>query len=141
MDITGTWEMVLQSSPEPNLTKEVFDAGLTVEGHVARDKYSTLAAAVSADMLEWFRKNYAYEEKELSKSTGKKDWDYLEEIAASSIAGSKGVFFLPHFSGAGAPANDNRSLGAFVGLNNSIELCMKVLTTSSRTCFSHLRKV
>ncbi len=121
MDITGTWEMVLQSSPQPTLTKEVFDAGLTVEGHVARDTFSTLAAAVSADMLEWFRKNYAFEEKELSKSTGKKDWDYLEELAHSSVPGSNGVFFLPHFSGAGAPINDNRSLGAFLGLNNFAE--------------------
>lgn len=35
-------------------------------------------------------------------------------------AGANGCFFLPHFSGAGAPHIDNRSMGAFLGLSNSV---------------------
>lgn len=121
MDITGTWEMVLQSSTKPFLNNDVYEAGLTVDSHVVKDKYCTLGCAVSADMIEWFRANYGFEEKSIAQQTGKTDWDYLIEKAESAPCGSKGVFFLPHFSGAGSPINDNRSLGAFIGLSNSAD--------------------
>lgn len=117
-NITGTWEMVIQSSSEPYLNHEMFASGLIAESHVARNTYITMGCAVSADMLEWFRKNYGFEEKHMMEDGVKSDWDYLMEKAEISPAGSNGAFFLPHFSGSGTPANDNRSLGAFVGLSN-----------------------
>jgi xylulokinase len=39
------------------------------------------------------------------------------EQAAQAPCGAHGVFFLPHFAGAGSPVNDPRALGAFVGLS------------------------
>ena len=52
-------------------------------------------------MLEWFRDNYGFEEKEIENKTGKPDWDSLMEKAARAPCGSNGVFFLPHLAGAG----------------------------------------
>lgn len=121
MDVTGTWEVIIQSSTKPILNNKVYEAGIAVDAHVAKDKYCNVAAAVSLNMIEWFRKNYGFEEKYKSQQTGKKDWEYLEQIIINSSCGSKGVFFLPHFSGAGAPINDIRSTGAFIGLSNVVE--------------------
>jgi xylulokinase len=119
MDITGTWEIILQSSPQPNLTGDVFRAGLTIDSHVAKDAYAYIGAAVSADMLEWFRKHYGFEEKSLAAESGKTDWDFLMEKVDAAPPGANGAFFLPHFQGAGNPINDTRSLGAFIGLSNA----------------------
>ncbi len=119
MDITGTWEIILQSSFRPNLSSEVFQAGLTVDSHVARNTFATLGSAISADMLEWFRKHYAFEEKNEAEAAGTSDWDILMQKVLETLPGSNGVFFLPHFGGAGCPTNDNRSLGAFLGLSNN----------------------
>ncbi len=120
MDITGTWEIILQSSHKPNLSSDVFKAGLTVDSHVAKNTFATLGSAISADMLEWFRKHYAFEEKSMAKAAGENDWDILMQKVLTADPGSNGVFFLPHFGGGGCPVNDNRSLGAFVGLSNNV---------------------
>jgi len=117
MDVTGTWEIVLQSSPELMLSREIFNAGLLIESHVAKDTYLVAGYSPSALMLEWFRDNYAHEEKTLKEQTGTSEWAYLMEKAEKALCGSHGAFFLPHFAGAGAPVNDNRALGAFVGLS------------------------
>ncbi len=117
MDVTGTWEIVSQSSSDLILNTTMFEAGLIVESHVAKNTYLTSAYSPSALMLEWFRDNYGYEEKTLEQQTGKSEWASFMEKAANVPCGSNGVFFLPHFAGVGAPYNDNRALGAFVGLS------------------------
>ena len=43
------------------------------------------------------------------------------EKAAQAPCGSNGVFFLPHLAGAGTPAIDSRSLGAFIGLSTAAD--------------------
>jgi xylulokinase len=95
----------------------MFEAGLIVESHVAKDTYLISGYSPSALMLEWFRDNYAHEEIALQKQTGTSAWAYLMEKAEKAPCGSNGAFFLPHFAGTGAPVNDNRALGAFVGLS------------------------
>jgi xylulokinase len=119
MDITGTWEMVIVSTPKPYLSKKIFKNGLIVESHVIPDTYCITAAAVSADMLEWFRRNYS--EKKSTDNAEAADWEHLINIASDRSCGSGGVIFLPHFSGRACPNPDNRSLGAFAGLSNSVE--------------------
>jgi sugar (pentulose or hexulose) kinase len=121
MDITGTWEIIVQSSEKPNLSPEVFNAGLTVDSHVARNTFATIGSAISADMLEWFRRHYAHEEKAAAQATGISDWELLMQRVEAVSPGANGVYFLPHFGGAGSPINDNRSLGAFIGLSNTAE--------------------
>jgi len=117
MDITGTWEIVSQASSELILNHTIFNAGLTVESHVAKDQYLISGSSPSALMLEWFRDNYGSEEKLLQQHTGQSEWTALMEKAEKVPCGSLGAVFLPHFAGAGAPFNDNRTLGAFVGLS------------------------
>jgi xylulokinase len=118
MDITGTFEMVLSSSDHLNLSRSYMEAGLTVESHVASDVFGIMGFNVSGDMLEWFRKNYCEKEMLLAGEAGKSDWEFIIENALKSTCGSKGVFFLPHFSGSFCPVMDGRSQGAFVGLSN-----------------------
>ncbi|TFG57630.1 MAG: xylulose kinase, partial [Spirochaetales bacterium] len=72
-------------------------------------------------MLEWFKNNFAAEEQKLADAKGVSVWDPLMDLAKEVPAGSRGVFFLPHFAGAGAPHVDNRSLGAFAGLNEGAD--------------------
>ncbi len=121
LDVTGTWEIVLATIPEPVLTPEVQKLGVTVETHVARDTYAVWGGAVAADMLEWYRQEYGYQAQHQAEKEGGVDWDYLMAAAAASPAGAKGVMFLPHMSAAGSPVVDARSLGAFVGLSNFAE--------------------
>jgi xylulokinase len=118
LDVTGTWEIVLTATDEPNLTAEVFEAGLVSEAHVARGKFAGWGGAVAAEMLEWYRKEYGLGAKQAAETSGGDDWDYLMAEAAASPPGSRGVMFLPHLSGSGCPVKDGRSMGAFVGLTN-----------------------
>lgn len=118
LDVTGTWEIVLVTIPDPILTPKVQKLGVTVETHVARDTYTVWGGAVASDMLEWYRKEYGFEAQQRANEAGGVDWDYLMAEASASPAGAKGVMFLPHMSAAGCPVVDARSLGAFVGLSN-----------------------
>ena len=118
LDITGTWEIVLTTIPEPTLTADIQRLGVTVEAHVARDAYAVWGGAVASDMLEWYRKEYGFKAQQLAQIEGGVDWDYLIAEAASSPAGARGIMFLPHMSAAGCPVVDARSLGAFVGLSS-----------------------
>lgn len=118
LDVSGTWEIVLASLREPVLTPEAQRTGVTVEAHVARDMYAIWGGAVSSDMIEWYRQQFGFEARHQASMTGGVDWDFLMADAAAAPAGSRGVMFLPHLSGAGCPTVDPRSLGAFVGLSN-----------------------
>jgi xylulokinase len=117
LDVSGTWEIILASAPQPVLTPEAQRTGVTVEAHVARDLYAIWGGAVSSDMLEWYRNQYGFEAKARATECNGVDWDFLMQEAAASPAGARGVMFLPHMSGAGCPDVDPQSLGAWVGLS------------------------
>ena len=122
LDVTGTWEIVLTTIPEPVLTPDVQRLGVTVETHVARNTYAVWGGAVASDMLEWYRNEYGrVPQKQAKNEEGRVDWDSLMEEASASPAGARGVMFLPHMSAAGCPVVDTRSLGAFVGLSNFVQ--------------------
>lgn len=116
MDIVGTWEMVFQSSHEPKLDQKVFDNGMSVESHVAKDMYNTVAYAVSGGMVEWLNKTLCFEERLQAKNHNTSEWDEIMKKAKNVPVGAKGVFFAPYFCGAGSPIVDNKASGAFVGL-------------------------
>jgi xylulokinase len=120
LDVTGTWETVVAVVPEPVLTEELATTGIWVDSHVARDVWTVIGATVSADQLEWFRREFGQEEKRRAEAEGKTDWDYLIQAAAASPPGAHGVMFLPHMSGCYYPVVDHRSRGAFVGLRNIV---------------------
>jgi xylulokinase len=115
LDVSGTWEVIQATMPRPVLTPELRNIGATVECHVARDMYSVMAAAVSSEMLEWYRRELG----PAGRAGGCADWETLMKEAAASPLGSRGVMFLPHMGGSGCPVVDTQSLGAFVGLSGS----------------------
>ncbi len=120
LDVTGTWEMVVVALEQPVLTPEVQQMGILVDSHVARDCWTAMGATVAAEMLEWFRKEYGFEEKQRAASDGGVDWDYLMQAAAAAPPGANGAMFLPHMSGSHCPVVDHRSMGALVGLRNIV---------------------
>lgn len=120
LDVVGTWEIITLTLDKPVLTSEVREMGWWVDSHVARDKYVATGSAVAADMLEWFRKNYGFEEAQKARAEGGVDWDHLMAQAQEAPPGADGVMFLPHMSGATIPVIDPSSMGAFVGLRNVI---------------------
>ena len=120
LDVTGTWEMVVAALAEPVLTAGVQRMGILVDSHVARHAWAAMGAAVAADMLEWFRGQFGFEEKQRAGQEGGVDWDYLMQAAEASPPGAHGVFFLPHMSGSHCPIVDPQSMGAFVGLRNIV---------------------
>jgi xylulokinase len=79
-----------------------------------------MAAAVAADMLEWFRREYASEEKQKAEISSGDEWGQLMKLAQASPPGANGVMFLPHMSGSHCPIVDHQSMGAFVGLRNIV---------------------
>jgi xylulokinase len=118
MDITGTWEMVLCSTKRLNLSADVFNSGLSVESHVAKDTYSVAVSCVSGEMIEWFRRTYYGTNK--NEVDEKKEWEALLRDMETVAPGSEGVIFLPHFTGCHTPVIDHHSLGAFIGMNQTI---------------------
>ena len=116
LDMMGTWDIVSVAIPEPILTPEVQRMGWWIDAHVARGMHAAMGSAVAADMLEWFRREYGFPEKD-PLATGT-DWDRLMGLAQAAPAGSRGVLFLPHMSGCTVPSPDPQSRGAFVGLRN-----------------------
>lgn len=119
MDITGTWEILFSSADNASLTPSAFRSGLLLESHVAKNKYNYAAYALSAGMLEWYKNEFAAQECLEAEEAGETVWTRLMARAAEVPPGSKGVFFLPHLSGAVTPNVDPKSLGAFVGLRES----------------------
>jgi xylulokinase len=118
LDVAGTWEIVVGALEEPVLTPEVMRMGWWVDSHVARGQYAAMGSAVAADMLEWFRGEFGFEEARKAETEGGADWDYLMAAAEASPPGAHGVMFLPHMSGSTIPVIDPASRGAFVGLRN-----------------------
>ncbi len=118
-DVVGTWEIAVAAVEQANLTNDLLNTGLMVDSHVARGMYAAWGAAVSADMLEWFRKEYGYEEKQKAQAAGGVDWDHLVAAAGGSPPLSRGCMFLPHLSGGCIPTVDPKSMGAFIGLRNA----------------------
>lgn len=118
MSINGTWEMILQSSIQPKLEKKVFENGINVESHVAKNMYDIVAYAVSGLMYEWLNKTLCFEERHEAQKQNISEWEIIKKKAATATVGSNGVFFAPYFFGAGSPYVDNRAAGAFVGLTN-----------------------
>ena len=108
LDIMGTWENLMTTVETPTLSWELGRSGVCMQAHVAPGRYAAWGGSPSADALEWFRR-------ECAEGEGG-DWTRLMDAARASRPGAGGVLFLPYLSAAACPVNDNRALGAFVGL-------------------------
>lgn len=115
MNVTGTWDLAVQTAEKATRSKEIYDSGCYIESHAAKGKYCYAASGVCGDMLEWFKDQFTFEQERRADV-----WEQLMQKASDAACGSNGCFFLPHFSGAYAPHTDSRSLGAFIGLSNGV---------------------
>ena len=119
LDVTGTWEMVITPKTDPQWTSEIRKLGLTVEAHSAPGMYCIWAGGTAASMLEWYKDQIGSEAQRLAQAGQGNVWAHLMDEARLSPPGSNGIFFLPHFNGVTCPNLDPRSLGAFLGLNDT----------------------
>ena len=119
LDVTGTWEMVITPTTDPQWTSEIRQLGLTIEAHSAPGMYCIWAGGTAASMLEWYKDQMGWEARRLAQAGQGNVWSNLMDEARSSPPGANGIFFLPHFNGTACPNLDPRSLGAFLGLNDT----------------------
>jgi len=119
LDIIGTWESVQAAVPRPVLTPGVREAAVCMQAHVVKGMHAAWGGAVAGGSLEWYREQYGFEAEQKAKETGGVAWDHLMADVAETKPGASGVMYLPHMSGAACPINDDRSLGAFVGISDS----------------------
>lgn len=119
LDVTGTWELVITPTVTPLWTEEIRNLGLTVEAHAVPDTYCIWGGGTAANMLEWYKDQYGTIAQQRAEAGQGNVWSNLMLEAKSSPAGANGTFFLPHFNGTTCPDLDPRSLGAFVGLNDT----------------------
>jgi len=119
LDVTGTWEMVITPTADPHWTSEIRKLGLTVEAHSVPGMYCIWAGGTAASMLEWYKDQIGSEAQRLAQDGQGNVWANLMDEAGRSSPGANGIFFLPHFNGTACPNLDPRSLGAFLGLNDT----------------------
>ena len=119
LDVTGTWEMVITPTTDPQWTSEIRQLGLTVEAHSVPGMYCIWAGGTAASMLEWYKDQIGSEALRQSQTGQGNVWSNLMVEARSAPPGANGIFFLPHFNGTACPNLDPRSLGAFLGLNDT----------------------
>jgi xylulokinase len=119
LDIIGTWESVLTTLSSPALTPAVHAAAVCMQSHVAEGMYAAWGGAVAGESIEWFRREFGAEAKRKAEQDGGSVWTHLLSGLEDTQPGASGVMYLPHISAAGCPIDDNRSLGAFVGISNT----------------------
>ena len=119
LDVIGTWESVITALPRPALTPAVHRSAVCMQSHVAEGMFAAWGGAVAGESIEWFRREFGFEAEQEAKQKGGSVWKYLLGELDRTKPGASGVFYLPHISAAGCPIDDNRSLGAFVGIRNT----------------------
>lgn len=119
LDIIGTWESVLTTLSQPVLTPEVHTAAICMQSHVVEGMTAAWGGAVAGESIEWYRREFGFKAEMEAKQKGGSIWKYLLAELDSTTPGASGIMYLPHISAAGCPIDDNRSLGAFVGISNT----------------------
>jgi len=107
MNIMGTWETVILATSEPTTDPALAHAGITLQSHVVKDKWSIWGGNPAGSALDWFR----------SEVAGNLPWETLIDMAKASEPGAGRVMFLPHLSSSSCPNVDPKALGAFVGIS------------------------
>lgn len=113
--LTGTWELVIVCSDQPELGTGLHDSGAICDAHVAPNRWSIRIENLSGEVTEWYRTEI--------HSVGRvntehdKSWSRLIEEAESAPPGSAGVLFIPHVFGTYGPRHDPLARGAFIGLS------------------------
>jgi len=119
-DVMGTWECVIASTAEAVTTSAIQKAGICIQSHVAPGIYAAWGGAPSGESLEWYRKTLGFD----TEMQQEEDWGEICRRISKKMEdtrpGAGGAMYLPYISSAGCPVNDDKAMGAFVGLSNSI---------------------
>jgi xylulokinase len=119
-DVIGTWESVIATVQSPVMTEAVMKSAICMQAHVVEGMYAAWGGAPSGESLEWFRKEFGFEAEQKAQKCGGVVWEHLMASLLHTEPGASGAMYLPHISAAGCPVNDSKSLGAFVGLSNTV---------------------
>jgi xylulokinase len=71
----------------------------------------------AASSYRWFRDVIGTHEKEQEKGNGRSAYDYLNDLAAKAIPGSKGLLYLPYLGTAATPRWNANARSAFIGMS------------------------
>ncbi|MHA1379812.1 MAG: xylulokinase [Candidatus Helarchaeota archaeon] len=109
---TGTFMLAFLDKPLRDSKKK-----LLCSCHVIPNTWVMEASIfTTGSVYRWFRDQFSLHEKELAKKQNRDPYEFLNEEAAKSPVGAKGLILLPHFAGAGAPHWNPYSRGIIAGL-------------------------
>lgn len=116
LDSSGTAESIVGLSEIGQPLPRTFQ-GLRVGRHLDSRRYVTWGGIIcSGRSVDWAIEQFASLE---GWGGSKTDYDAVNARIADSPLGSRGLLYLPHLRGAGAPYWNPRSRGAFVGLRDT----------------------
>lgn len=116
IDSTGTFDCITTACDAAVTTRELFEAGMSCECHVARGKYSLQCSMPSGGILEWWKQNFAYRELIEARQSDGSVWDAMMQSVSEA---KRDIYFLPHLFGCESPVFDPFSRGAFLGMNQN----------------------
>lgn len=88
--------------------------------HAPKDRWLRLLDAISATpSIEWFIRNFEFEDIEYAKEKGISQYEYMDQLISSVPIGCDGVTFHPYLAPAGerAPFINGNAKGSFFGLS------------------------
>lgn len=92
--------------------------GVPCHCHALEDKYYLMAWGQTAGLsLKWFKDVFCIEELLEAERTGRSVYEILTERLSEVPAGSEGLIFLPHLTGAGCPEFNPYAKGVFYGIS------------------------
>jgi xylulokinase len=92
--------------------------GLMITNHVKPGLWEAEGLTnAAASSYRWFRDTVGTLEKQQEQENGKSAFEYLNELAAQSPVGSKGMLYLPYLGTAATPRWNANARAVFVGMS------------------------
>ncbi len=111
---TGTGSFVLAHLDKPKFDKK---NRVICSVSVIPNKWVLEASIFTTGAVyRWFRDNFAEAEKKKANELGIDVYELLNKDVQSAEPGARGLYFLPHFAGAGAPYWNPKAKGLLFGL-------------------------
>jgi xylulokinase len=112
LDSMGTSESLLVVLDSPVLEPKAAKLGFAQGCHVLRNRFLCFGGLVTSGAAVGWARDILFPEKPPEEA-----YRRLEQLAAQSAPGSRGVHFIPSLRAASPPHNDPTSRGAFIGLS------------------------
>jgi len=117
LDSLGTSESLLVVLDSPVFEPKAAELGFAQGCHVLRDRFLCFGGLLTAGgAIDWTRSIF------FPAMARDEAYRRLEELAARSMPGSGGVYFMPSLRAASPPHKDAYSRGVFIGLSSDSSL-------------------